>query len=506
MPEGYAIRTRAKFVEPVGMILLGCVLAGAAFALSLVLERRGLALTVAALVFVAGSVWFAATRRTGLALCLLMLYLGGLDGYLKLATGSSVVTLVRDMLLYAIAAGMLARSQVQGRRLSLPPLSGWVVVYVVAVLVQVANPNGGTVSHSLTGVRPHIEFIPLFFLGYVTVREASSLRRFVLLLLVLAAANGIVGFVQFNLSPAQLAQWGKGYAERINGTGPLAARTFVDSSGISRVRPFGLGSDAGSGGLFGVLAIGGIFAFSSLIFPVRYRIGAAILGAGAVTAIITSQGRGVIVAAVATALAFGTMTATSQRRLATLAGVAVVAAVAYFVGSAIISSAGGGNAFRYQGLSASKILATTSTSGGRPGQLSAIGFAIAHYPLGAGLGIAGPASGAAGGSSLTGTLNAESEFSFLTLEAGVPGLLAVIGFTLMLLGLGLMRIRREPNAETRILLAAIISPIAGMLVDFYAGADTVSVPDGPFLWFVGGLIGYWLITVPRERRRRQRGG
>ncbi len=498
---GHAPRARVRIATPVGSALLAVALAGLAVEGSAVLATVGTARAAAVLIVAAGSVAFAWTRRVSLALALLMLYLGLLDGYLKLSTGSSVVTLVRDALLYSIVAGMLVRSQVEGRRLSLPPLSGWVIAYVAFVLVQLPNPSGGTLGHSLAGVKPHLEFVPLFFLGYLTIRDVRSLRRFVLLLLVLAAANGIAGFVQFNLSPDQFAAWGPGYAERIHGTGAFAGagRTFSDVAGTARVRPFGLGSDIGSGGLFGVLALGGVFALASLIVRARYRLIAALFGVGAVTAIVTSQGRGVIVAGVATVLAYGVLTATSQRRLASLAGLAVSAGVAYFVITSIVASAGG-DAFRYQSLAASKILqTTTSASGGRPGQLGAIATNIADYPLGAGLGTAGPAAGTAGGTAITGKLNAESEVSFLVVETGIPGMLAVIGLTVVLFALGLTRCRREPDAQARVLLAAVVSPLAGILVDYYSGPGTASVPDGPYLWFVGGVIAYWLITLPRER-------
>ena len=476
------------------------------------LSRQGTTRTLAVLVLLCGSAWCLCTQRTRLALAALMLYLGLLDGYLKLATGSTVITLIRDALLYAIVAGVLVRTQLQqaarnhatGRRLSLPPLSGWVLAYVALVLLQIPNPNGGTLVHSLAGVRPHLEFVPLFFLGYLTMRDVLSLRRFIILLLVIAAANGIVGYIQFGLNPAQLARWGTGYANLINGTGSLSGRTFTDAAGVARVRPPGLGSDAGDGGLFGVLALGGAFALSSLTFRIRYRLMALLLGAGALAAIITSQGRGVLVSAVATALAYGVMTATSQRRLANLSGLAVTALVAYFVITSIVGGAGG-NAFRYQGLSAAKILATTTSSGGRPGQLHAIGVAAYSYPLGAGLGTAGPAASTGGASSIAGTVNAESEFSFLILEAGIPGMVVLVGFAILLLLLGVSRCRREPDPRTRALLAAIISPIAGIIVIFYASADTVTVPDGPFLWFAGGVIAYWLVGVPRERRASEGG-
>ena len=85
--------------------------------------------------------------------------------------------------------------------------------------------------------------------------------------------------------------------------------------------------------------------------------------------------------------------------------------------------------------------------------------AISQYPLGAGLGTAGPAAATGlGGSALTNTLNAESEFSFLVIEVGVPGMIVLVGFAVSLLGMGIVRCRREPDPQARLLLAALISP------------------------------------------------
>ena len=147
-------------------------------------------LGVVAVLLVVGSLWLAVTRNTAFALAAYMLYLGLLDGYFKLGTGNSNVTLVRDALLYAVVAGLLIKAAVRGTPLRLPPLSTWVVMFVVIVLVEIANPTGGTIGHSIAGVRQHLEFIPLFFLGYAFVRTKRALRTFLMLLLLIAAANG----------------------------------------------------------------------------------------------------------------------------------------------------------------------------------------------------------------------------------------------------------------------------------------------------------------------------
>jgi hypothetical protein len=500
----YAIR-RPLRQSPTGRLLgqvaAGLLVAAVAAGLTRFVNDRWTLRELAVVLVVVVSLWLATTRRTQLALALVMVYLGALDGYLKLATGSSVITFVRDVLLFAIVVGVLVRAQAQRRRLTAPPLTAWVAGFVVLVLVQLLNPQAGTLLHSLAGVRQHLEFVPLFFLTFAFVRTTRALRAFVVLLLVIAAANGVAGWVQFNETPQQLAAWGPGYAERVLGDGRfgLAGRTFFsEQSGQNRTRPFGLGSDAGSGGVVGAYALGGLLALASLFTRLRYLLFAVVMAVGATTAIVTSQGRGVVVGSVVVVLAYCMLTATSRGRVTSLLGVVLAAVVAFFVIHAVVGSAGS-SALRYQGLSASKILQTTDQARGK--SIARIPHNMAAYPLGAGLATAGPASGAPGASTLAGTVDAESEFSFLTLETGIAGTLLLTGFTLTLFVLGLRRCRHEPDREARVLLAAIIAPIAGMLVLFFPSALTATTPGGPYLWAVGGIVAYWLVERPAARRR-----
>src|SRR5262249_11595977 len=149
----------------------------------------------------------------------------------------------------------------------LPPLSGWILAFVVVVVVQMANPADFGIRHTVGALRPHLEFVPLFFIGYWVLRTRARLRAFFVLMLVIATANGIVGFVQLNLTPSQLAAGGPGYAQRINGTGlgvsQVSGRVFF-TGGKPRTRPFGLGSDAGVGEGWGMLALGGALALIAL--------------------------------------------------------------------------------------------------------------------------------------------------------------------------------------------------------------------------------------------------
>lgn len=459
---------------------------------------------LAVLIVVVGSAWFATTRHTQLALAVLMLYLGLLDGYLKLATGSTVVTFVRDAFLFALVIGLLVRATVQGKRLPLPPLSGWVIAFAVLVFVQLGNPQAGTLIHSLAGVRTHLEFVPLFFLAAAYVRTTRSLRIFCILLAVIAAGNAIASWVQFNESPQQFAAWGPGYAERVLGTGAFAgaARTF--STGVAsqpgRNRPFGLGSDAGDGGLFAALALCGILALASFTRRRRYQLFAVAMALAAVVGIVTSEGRGVIVAAVIALIAFGVLTIRARNRLTSLLGLAIAVVASLFVIQAIVSAAGSAG-LRYSGLTPTSILNTTSKA--RGSSIAEIPYNLTTYPFGAGLGTAGPASSAPGASqvTLTKTPDTETEFSFLIVETGIVGMLVVTGFTLTLLALGVRRVRREPDREARVLLAAVVAPLASIFALFFSSDVSVSVPTGPYLWAVAGIISYWLIALPATRRR-----
>lgn len=482
------------FGQTLGGLLIGTAAAGATAFVS----SRSTVSGLAVLVLIAGSVWFVTTRRTSLALALLMLYLGTLDGYLKLRTGSNLVTFARDALLYAIVVGLLVRAAVQGTRVSLPPLSGWVIAFVVLVLVQIANPQAGSLYHSLAGVRQNLEFVPLFFLTFMFVRTAKALRSFVVLLAVVAAANGAVSYAQFRITPQQLASWGPGYAQRILGQGQFAfaGRTFYATTGQELNRPFGLMSDAGGGGLVGALSLGGILALASMRNRRRYFALAAIAAVAAVVGIATSQARSAVVGGVVIVLAYALLTVTSRRAVGMLLGIAALAAVAY-VGVSIVTANSQSAIFRYKGVSTSQIVHTTAQA--RGASIALIPQNIVHHPLGAGLGVAGPAAGVSGAPALAGVADAENEFSFATLESGVGGMLALVGFTVLLFVLGLKRCRHEPDPEARVLLAGVVAPIGGMLALYWVGPLTPTTPYGPYLWAAGGIVSYWLIARPGAR-------
>lgn len=460
------------------------------------IQAPSVALTVGGVAFLAALIWLFIEQRVELTLALVMAYLGLADGYVKLKTGSSSVTLGRDAMLYAVALGVLWRHCVRGRSLTLPPLGAWVIAFVAIVLVELANPQTASLRHGLAALRPHLEFVPLFFLGYVVMRTTKRLRAFLVLLLLIGAANGVVSYVQLNLTPEQLASWGPGYRDRIYGLTDVSGRTFLDSNGNNRTRPFGLGSDSGIGGYFGVLAVPAALALVALSGRRRALRLVVPLGLVAALAIVTSQGRTVLLAGLLAVAAYALLAATTRRfapvALALVASVGITVVVISFVSNGSTQ----GTFDRYKTITPSNLLSTTDKDRGNA--LGLLPTYAVDYPLGGGLGSAGPAAAAAGGGR---ALNGETEFNFLVAELGVPGLLVVLGLYLRVMGLAIRGLRRVADGEARILLAALAAPIFAITLVWVSSSQPTSTsPTSPYFWFAAGTLAYWLASSSRAAR------
>jgi hypothetical protein len=450
------------------------------------------AVEVIGLLCVAG--WLFFNPRTEITLAVVMVYLGVLDGFIKLKTGSSHVTLARDVLLYAIVFGMLARKVVRKERFDVPPFAAWIVAWVAVVAVQVFNPSAQSFTHSLASLRPHLEFVPLFFLGYAVMRTKRRLKGFFLLLLVITAVNGAVSLVQFNLTPEQLANWGPGYSARVLGTGTTSGRlTFDAQTAAPRVRPFALGSDSGFGGLLALIAAPAALAFIGAAKSRRLRIAAFVLAGGLAVGLITSQGRTAIVGSVLAIVAFAALAAVSRRAVGMLIGLVAVGLVTTLVVIGITGSAGGGALQRYDSIAPGKIVHTTLSY--RSGTLSLVPGYIANFPLGAGIGTVGPA-GSLSPKQDTG-LNGESELTFLLVELGLPGLLLLLAFNLRVLIGGWGLVRRVQDQELKMLLAALVAPLLALYVTAIINVDSATAPTSPYIWFASGTLAYWIVQRKR---------
>jgi glycosyltransferase involved in cell wall biosynthesis len=463
-----------------------------------------------ALILGAVGAWMFLSPRTEWSLVLLFLYLALADGVIRLATGTSQLTLIRDLLFYAIVLGIVVRGLVRGAPFEPPPLSAWVVAFVAVVLVQLANPADGPLKHSLAALRPHLEWVPLFFLGYLVMRSARRLRVLLVLLLAVATVNGIVNLVQLNLSVDQFAAWGPGYYQRLHGTDGLSGRSYVAGTDpatgktITRTRPFGLGSDIGFGGALGMLALPGGLALTVLARRrSRQALFYALLTGGAVFAVLTSAQRTSVVSSVVGVAAFGLLVASPSRTRLLLVRLATVALVTGGIVFAL--SSGSSRAFyRYADITPARVLPTSVDYKG--GTLALVPRYAVDFPLGAGIGSVGPAVGLWDEFRPPRQLNGDSEATFLLVELGVAGLLVLLGFYARLLVGAWGRVRRLADDEMRFLLAAVVAALVALLTSALAGAATSNTPGGPYFWFAAGILAFWLfrpeaVTAPPSRLR-----
>jgi len=166
------------------------------------------------------------STRYELTLALLVLYLGLLDGPIKLISASQAASAIRDVLILAIGLGMIVRLLASRKRVRMPPLSGWVLAFVVTVLVETVNPNTAGVLKIVGGFRQQLEWVPFFFFalsvdpfeGALSPAVRPSRRD-------RPRQTGSSATVQTRLSPTQLASWGPGYSQLVEGTNGLGGRT-----------------------------------------------------------------------------------------------------------------------------------------------------------------------------------------------------------------------------------------------------------------------------------------
>lgn len=452
---------------------------------------------IGVVIFFLLAAWCFGHRRVDQSLAALGLYLGLLDGYLKLRTGSPTITLVRDVLVVAIAAGALFRSMRTKQPLALPPLGGLVIAFTGVVLVELLNPSGPPFANGLAGIRQHLEFVPLFFLGYAFLRQDTHLRKFLFILVFCAAVGGAVSYVQSTLTPQELAGWGAGYRDRVLGTGSFvgAPRVAFDAAGNTFVRPFGLGSDQGAGAMAAALALPSLIA---LLMGPRgaLRLVAFPLSVGIALAVATSGSRAALVTVFVSAVAFGILATASKNALRVVAGLAVSVVLVY----AAFQQLGADNNTRERAKSIAPTQLLSTFSKERGVSAGKFGEYAYQHPLGLGVGSIGPAAsiGKAGAgrrqTEFAQRFNGETEWNFLVLETGLAGLTVFLALNLRLISLALTRIRRLEDPALRLYLAALAAPLFGLLAAGFAGPTTATVPTAPYLWLVSGVLSYWLVT------------
>ena len=484
--------------------LAGVIPAVIGLAVTIALPHVSLFLVLAVVAALVGTVALMVCRRLEVSVMLLVLYLGLLDGPVKLLFGGHELTAgVRNVLTLAICLGVLMRMVVRRQPLRMPPMSAWVVAFVGVVVIEVFNPRTEGVLKVVGGFRQQLQFVPFFFFGYYLMRSKRRFRQLFLIVGVMALANGLVAAYQTELTPAQLASWGPGYHNLIyvpseaKGSGRL-----YFSEGEARVRPPGLGSDEGFGGGMGVVALG--FCLALLATARRRRWIPALLCVGALVAIITGLNRAPVIGAGLVVLSFAGFAALAGRRVTRVLG-ALLAIVVLGIpaGALVVTSLRSGTFKRYENLQAS-----SSTATYKEGAWSLIPHYLSVAPFGFGLGSVGAVSGLEGRNRdlLEGHgVSSETQFNLIVNELGGPGLLVWTALSLYMFAVITRGMRTVRDGDLAIMLAGTFAPFVALFFEGTAGAISNSAVWGPYFWFAIGVAAYWFAGPGRQLARSSTG-
>ncbi|HUN78803.1 MAG TPA: hypothetical protein VMU32_07790 [Solirubrobacteraceae bacterium] len=501
-PGGWhpAVRER-RLREAIAYGLVGLLTLAGALAIALSVAKPNPVLAVAAAVGALGLVALAVNPRYEVSLALIALYLGLLDGPVKLLSASQLASAIRDILILAVVLGMAVRALVARERVRLPPLSGWVLAFVAVVLVEAANPATHGILKAVGGFRQQLEWVPFFFFGYLVMRSKDRFRKLFLLLGVIALANGVVGAYQSHLTPAQLASWGPGYGERVSGGGGVSGRTY-SYEGVGHPRPPALGSDSGFGGGVGVLALPGLVALLA-VGRRRGRWLVLLCAAGALLGIATAASRTAIVIAIVTLLSYALLLLVARLRATRpLMVLGAIVLLALPVGAVLLASDGRAVFSRQESL-----VESSQTRGpgddSKEAELAQIPRDVAAAPLGVGLATYGSAAGFGGHERVTiegRGATGEEAYNLVALELGLPGLLLWVGLTLNVLALVVRRLRLVGDPELRTYLVAVFAAFLAFTIQGLSGPTLAVTPAGVYLWFAAGIAAYWLTGAVRGLR------
>ncbi len=488
------------------LIVAGVIPAALALGITVALPNTSLMLVLAIIAGALAVVALMANSRLEATVTVLAIYLGLLDGPVKLGIGSHEATAaVPNVLIVAVCAGALMRMVVRKQPMTLPPMSSWVLAFAGIVLIEAFNPQTAGILHILGGFRQQLEWVPFFFFGFILLRTKQRFRKLFLIVGVIGLANGVVSAYQTGLTPDQLAGWGPGYYKLVHpesGTG----RTYT-SEGEGRVRPPALGSDSGFGGGVGVIALPFCLALLATARSRRDRWIAIILAMGSMLAVITGLGRLQVVGAFLGVGAFMALSALGGSRVwSAIRALLLVVVIAIPAVVLLVSVLRPGTFSRYESLNPSSTTAAAPTY--KEKAWTKIPHELEVAPFGVGLGTAGPT--ASFGGKITNLLeghgvSSETQYNFVANELGAPGLLLWVSLSLYVVAVAARGMRRVSDGDLAICLAAMFAPFIALFLEGFSGAFMVSAAAGPYFWLSVGVAAYWFAGPGRRSPMMKRG-
>lgn len=491
--------------------------AAGAFAISLASPTPNPALTFGLMFAVVVIFALIFVVRLEVGVTILALYIGLLDGPVKLLAHNQLTSATRDVLIAAVSGGAILRIVAKREKVRLPPLTGWVFAFTAIYVVEAFNPKTISLLKVLGGYRQNLEWVPFFFFGYALIRSKRRFAQMFVILGVIGLANGVVSTYQTQIGVAGVASWGPGYAGLANGNanaetgGGVAPRRYT-SNGEALLRPMGLQSDSGGGAGVGVIALPATLAL--LAFGGRKRrIYAAILVLGSIVAIMMGLGRLQVIGGLIAAVSFALLSLSAGPRVTRpLAALLAIVAIALPLGALFVTAVGTNIFSRYESIAPTHVVETSTDY--KEQAISQIPGQLSKAPFGVGLATAGPAV-AFGGSSRhvleNHGVDAETQYNYAADEAGALGLIIFVAISIEILVLLFRWLPKVPDLDVRIALAGVFSVFIAHAIMGTRGAFMDTAAAGSYFWFSFGIAAYWFAgpgrpkpALPKAMRRNRR--
>jgi hypothetical protein len=137
------------------------------------------------------------------------------EGFIKHKLGYALLTYVfKDFLMILLISAWLLKA-LAGRHgeyrrtvLDIP-----LVLFTAVCLIQIFNPNFENWVISIAGIKVHLIYMPLYYMGYYLLQDRPCLIRLIHLFSILAVIMGAYGIVQYLQGPEAVSSLGSSFAE-----------------------------------------------------------------------------------------------------------------------------------------------------------------------------------------------------------------------------------------------------------------------------------------------------
>lgn len=362
------------------------------------------------------------------------------------------------------------------------PLFRPIAFFAAISVAQMANPLWSDLASGvrcgLSGLSMHVLPMGLVFLGYDLFRRAGEIRSVLLVGVGLMTVMAVFGLVQYAIGLETVAGWGPSFQEVLD-----REKTW-GASLASVMRPISFAKDAGAASSYYLLGV--LLALLLLARP-DSRAGTSLVVLVAIflmgMSLFQTYVRSNLILATLAPLAF-LVFANRVRAILALATLALSFATAYLLAGPIEREV---IVSRISPLS-DPVGATVQERGLQVRMIPVMAW---QYPLGAGIGRAGPGAyvGATDEDIIRGISPGEGYYANVVYETGIAGLALLVAIFVMAVRRGIDVFARElSDPRLKMLALGSLVLVAVTLAMGLGGPVLYSAPANLFFWFAIGVL------------------